>query len=93
MRRLDPNRADSPAPLDLRRGTFGPELTWKQRAALDDVQTTVEYSEDLRTWSREGVATDESAPSTGLQSFTSRVTGDAGQAPSLHLRIRWTLVP
>ncbi len=79
--------------ITVKRSGFGPEITWHQRASLDDVETLVEYSTDLIAWHREGVALDDADPVNGTQRFTARVTGEAGLEATLYLRIRWNYLP
>ena len=91
-RGTDPNQATEALAVTLHRGSFGPEVTWQQLASLADVQTVVEHSNDLETWSDEGVSLTESDPFDGREVITARVTGAAGSQANLYMRVRWMLV-
>lgn len=77
------------------RTSFGPEVTWTQGAELNDVQTTVEHSADMRVWTADGVSLNDRDPVDDVQTFTARITGEAGLADErymrMRIRIRWSL--
>ena len=86
VRGTDPRMHTSPLPVELRRTSFGPEATWRQRDDIDDVETVVEYSTDLKNWSDAGVSLN-----TAGTEHTARVTGEPGAAGELYLRVNWSL--
>ncbi len=89
VRGTEPRSANGPLRTTATRGSFGPEIQWTQRAGLDDVEIVVEHSFDLQSWSTEGVGIDITHTENGEQTVEARVTGDAGQAEALFMRIRW----
>ena len=92
VRGTDPNAKTSGLLITQMATSFGPEITWTQRAELSDVQTTVEHSADLQTWSTEGLSLNDRNPVNGSQTFTARITGEAGMEDERYMRIRWSLV-
>jgi len=60
-----------------------PDLQWE---GIDDVTTSIQYSNDLKTWHSEGVSLDSAGGD-----FTGRVTGEAGAVEELFVRVSWAL--
>ena len=73
------------------RNSFGAEVTWTQGAELNDVQTPVEHSADMRVWTAAGVSLNDCDPVDDFQTFTARITGEAGLADERYMPIRWSL--
>ena len=92
VRGTNPNTASQELRTSVRRGAFGPEITWTQNADIADVQTLVEHSTDMKTWREFGVSFIEANAANGKETFTARVTGDAGIAPEIYIRVRWALL-
>ena len=92
VRGTDPNAVTSGLPITQTATSFGPEVTWTQGAELNDVQTTVEHSADLQMWTTEGISLNDRDPVDGVQTFSARITGEAGLEKQRCIRIRWSLV-
>ena len=63
-------------------------LSTTQRADIDDIQLTA----NLHSWTTEGVSLSDRHPVGNAQTFTARITGEAGTADERYIRIRWSLL-
>ena len=86
----DPEVPNPDIVLEVEDSSFGPEVTFEQRADLDDVQALIEVSFDMDIWSSQGVLHSDRQIGGGREAVTGRLTNVSGDEPKRFLRVRWS---
>lgn len=85
-RGTSPTGPTAQLPISIARSQLGVTAFWTQDPDIDDVTTTIQYSNDLKTWTSSGVLLDVT-----FDSYSARVTGEPGVSDELYLRVVWSL--
>jgi len=86
----DPEVPNPDIVLEVEDSSFGPEVTFEQRADLDDVQALIEVSFDMDIWSSQGILHSDRQIGGGREAVTGRLTNVSGDEPKRFLRVRWS---